>query len=292
MAFKSGFVNIIGNPNVGKSTLMNALVGEKLSIITPKVQTTRHRILGIVTNEDLQIIFSDTPGIVKPHYELHHSMMNYVINALEDADILLYLTQPKDEPAQEAILEKIKESNLPLIIIINKIDLSTQDEVEQTMAQWKKIFPHSEIIPISALLKFNLESLMNRILEKLPENPPYYEKDRLTDKTERFFVSEIIREKIFKLYHREVPYSTEVVVERFKEEENIVRIMAYIFVARESQKIILIGKQGKAIKQLGTEARKDIEEFIGKKVFLELSVKVRKDWRNDPKQLKRLGYGE
>ena len=292
-AFKSGYVNIIGNPNVGKSTLMNALVGERLSIITPKVQTTRHRILGIVNEENYQIIFSDTPGIVQPHYKLHEAMMSYVNQAVEDADVLLLLIDTQEEDnVPEQVLDKLKDSDIPLIILINKIDLSEQDKVQKMLDDWKRDFPDAEVIPISAKLNFNVDSLLRIIKEKLPENPPYFATDQLTDKSERFFVSEIIREKILKFYRKEIPYSTEVAVENFKEEDNIIRIMAYIFVARDSQKIILIGKQGQAIKKLGTEARKDIEEFVGKKVFLELSVKVRKDWRNDPKQLRQFGYEE
>ncbi len=294
MAHKSGFVNIIGKPNVGKSTLMNALIGEKLSIITPKAQTTRHRILGILNDEDHQIVFSDTPGIIEPNYKMQESMMKFVHSALEDADLILLLAEAKDK-AEEKIREKIdaaKNKDVKIMVVINKIDLVEQDEVMQKIEAWKKIFPGAEVIPISALAGFNLESVLAEIKKNIPESPPYYSKDTLTNKSMRFFVSEMIREKILKHYRREVPYSVEVVVDEFKEEEKIIRIKSYIYVARESQKIIIIGQQGKAIKRVGVEARKDIEDFVGKQVYLELSVKVRKDWRDDPKELKRFGYEE
>ncbi|MDZ7742084.1 MAG: GTPase Era [Bacteroidota bacterium] len=294
MAHKSGFVNIIGKPNVGKSTLMNALIGEKLSIITPKAQTTRHRILGILNDEDHQIIFSDTPGIIEPNYKMQESMMKFVESALEDADLILLLTEAMDE-AEGKIKERIeaaKNKEAVVLVVINKIDLVQQDEVMQKIEAWKKLFPDSEVIPISALAGFNLERVLQEIKSGIPESPSYYSKDTLTNKSMRFFVSEMIREKILKHYRREVPYSVEVMVDEYKEEEKIIKIKSYIYVARESQKIILIGQQGKAIKRVGVEARKDIEDFVGKQVYLELSVKVRKDWRDDPKELKRFGYEE
>ncbi len=287
---KSGFVNIIGNPNVGKSTLLNALVGEKLAIITSKAQTTRHRLMGIVNGEDFQIVYSDTPGIVDPHYKLHEYMMKFIDSALLDADIFLLVIEVNDQFKHPEILEKIKNSGLPIILLINKIDLSTQVEVVKQLRDWKDRLPSAEIIPISALNNFNLENVFNTLLEKLPENPPYFPKDELTDKSQRFFVSEIIREKILLFYKKEIPYSVEIVVESFKETEKLIKIFALIFVARDSQKAIIIGHQGSALKKVGTEARKDIEDFVGKKVFLELTVKVNKDWRDKDLQLKRFGY--
>ncbi len=290
MSHKAGFVNIIGNPNVGKSTLMNALVGEKLAITTAKAQTTRHRLMGIVNGEDFQIVYSDTPGIVDPHYKLHEYMMNFIESALIDADIFLLITKVNDKPINEAILEKIANSKLPVIVVINKIDLVDQERVVNLINDWQTKIPQATVIPVSALKKFNLESVLNTITDNLPESPAYFPKDELTDKTQRFFVSEIIREKVLLLYKKEIPYSTEIAIEAFKEEENIIRIMAFIFVTRETQKAIIIGHQGKAIKRLGTDARKDIEEFVGKQVYLELSVKVSKDWRDKDTQLKRFGY--
>lgn len=290
MSHKAGFVNIIGKPNVGKSTLMNELVGEKLSIITAKKQTTRHRILGIVNEDDYQIIFSDTPGYLKPDYELQKSMMRFVESALVDADIFLYITAADEKDEDDDVVSRLKETKVPVIVVINKIDLSDQNKIEGLFDTWQKRLPNAKILPASALHKFNMDVLFQLILSILPENPPYYPKDELTDKTMRFFVSEIIREKILLNYNQEVPYSTEVAVDSYKEEENIIRIMAYIFVIRESQKGIILGHQGNAIKKAATSARKDIEAFVGKKVFLEIRVKVNKDWRDDPQSLKRFGY--
>ena len=290
MNHKAGFVNIIGKPNVGKSTLMNELVGEKLSIITPKKQTTRHRILGIVNEEDYQIIFSDTPGYLKPGYKLQESMMKFVESALLDADIFLYITAADEQDEDDEIIEKLKETDVPVIVVINKIDLSDQKKIETLYDSWQKKIPNAKVLPVAALHKFNVDTLFKLILELLPESPPYYPKDELTDKTMRFFVSEIIREKIFTNYQQEVPYSTEVIVDAYKEEEKIIRIMAYVFVIRESQKAIILGHKGNAIKKAATQARVDIEDFVGKKVFLEIRVKVSKDWRDDPNKLKQFGY--
>lgn len=287
---KAGFVNIIGNPNVGKSTLMNALVGEKLSIITSKSQTTRHRIMGIFNGQDFQIVYSDTPGIVNPHYKLHQSMMNYVDMALQDADLFLLVTEVGETLKNHETLEKVINSDVPVILLVNKIDLSTQEIVAEKIEYWKEQIPRAIIIPTSALEKFNLEIVFDRILELLPENPPYFPKDELTDKTMRFFASEIIREKILKHYQREIPYSCEVVVDNYVEEDNIDKISTTIYVERESQKAIVIGHKGSMLKIVGTEARKDIEEFTSKKCFLELHVKVLKDWRNNDVSLKRFGY--
>ncbi len=283
-------MNIIGKPNVGKSTLMNELVGEKLSIITSKKQTTRHRILGIVNEEDYQIVFSDTPGYLKPDYKLQESMMKFVEDALLDADVFLYITATDEREEDDEIVNKLRGAGVPVIVVINKIDLSDQKRLEALYSSWQQRLPDAKVLPISALHKFNIDNLFKLILELIPESPPYYPKDELTDKTMRFFVSEIIREKIFLNYQQEVPYSTEVIVDAYKEEEKIIRIMAYIFVARESQKAIILGHEGKAIKKTATEARKDIEDFVDKKVFLEVRVKVSKDWRDDPMKLKRLGY--
>jgi GTP-binding protein Era len=290
MTHKAGFVNIIGNPNVGKSTLMNALVGEKISIITSKAQTTRHRIMGIVNGIDFQIIYSDTPGIIKPHYKLHESMMKFIKTALTDADIILLVTEVNDKIKDIEILKKIEKLNIPILVLINKIDLSDQQTTEEEIKLWKSRLKKADVIPISALEKFNIKKVFDKIIEKLPENPPFFPKDELTDKSQRFFVSEIIREKILLNYSKEIPYSIEVVVDEFKEEKKIIRIKAFIYVARDSQKAIIIGHKGNAIKKVGTEARIDIEDFIEKKVYLELSVKVNKDWRNKESQLKRFGY--
>jgi GTP-binding protein Era len=291
MPHKAGFVNIIGYPNVGKSTLMNAVVGEKLSIITSKAQTTRHRIMGIVNGDDFQIVYSDTPGIVRhPAYKMHEYMNKYIETALIDADILLLMTEPKLRFEEEAIIRKVESSRIPLLVLINKIDLSDQATVENDMAYWRQRFSRAEIIPISALNKFNISKVFDAILDKLPENPPYYPKDELTTRTERFFVSEMIREKIFLNYKKEIPYSVEVVVDTFKESGKLIKIHAYIFVERDSQKGILLGHQGKAIKKTGTMAREEIEKFFEKKIFLELTVKVNKDWRNNDKLLSRFGY--
>ena len=290
MSHKSGFVNILGNPNAGKSTLMNAAIGEKLSIITAKAQTTRHRIMGIANGDDYQIVYSDTPGIVNPHYKLHESMMGFVHSALKDADVFLLVTDIGEDFKNQDILDKVKESGIPTIIVINKIDLSDQETVEQKIKYWKYKFESAEIIPVSALLKFNIEKVIDSILEKLPDSPPYFPKDELSDKTMRFFASEIIREKIFENYQKEIPYACEVVVESYKEEVHIDKISATIFVERESQKGIVIGHKGSALKKVGTESRIDIEDFVQKKVFLELHVKVNKDWRNNDTFLKRFGY--
>ncbi len=291
MAHKSGFVNIIGSPNVGKSTLMNVLVGERLSIITSKAQTTRHRIMGIVNGEDFQIVYSDTPGVLKPNYKLQESMMEFVNTALQDADIILFVTDIyEDIKIEEKVLHKIKNTSAHVLLLVNKIDLSTQDKLEEKVQYWKTEVPKAEVIPVSALEKFNVSYVFDRILALLPESPGFYDKDQLTDKPERFFVSEIIREKILTNYKKEVPYSVEVVIESFKNEEKIIKIRAEIMVVRDSQKGIIIGHQGKALKKVGTEARKDMEEFFQKQVFLELFVKVNKDWRDSDTQLKRFGY--
>ncbi len=293
MKHKAGFVNIIGNPNVGKSTLMNALVGEKLSIITSKAQTTRHRILGIVNGEDYQVVFSDTPGIIKPAYELQESMMDFVKTAFEDADVLIYMVETGEkELKNEAFFEKITKVKVPLLLLINKIDLSNQAEVEEQMAYWQKKVPNASVFPISALENFNVQNVMQEILSLLPECPPYFPKDQLTDKPERFFVNETIREKILEQFKKEIPYAVEVETESFLEEEDIIRIRSVIMVERDSQKGIIIGHKGAAIKKVGSEARKDLEKFFEKKIFLELFVKVNKDWRSRSSQLKRFGYRE
>ena len=288
---KAGFVNIIGAPNVGKSTLMNELVGERLSIITSKAQTTRHRILGIVNDNDFQIVFSDTPGIVDPAYKMHEGMMSFVNTAISDADVLLVMVEAKEKSFKdEAILERLQKTSTPIILIINKIDLLEQDELESKVALWKQQLPKAAVFPISALHNFNVDQVLLEIKALLPESPPFYDKDALTDKPEKFFVSEIIREKILLNYKKEIPYSCEVEVEAFKEEDKIIRIRAVIMVIRDSQKGIIIGHQGKSLKKVGTEARKDLETFFDKKIFLELFVKVNKDWRNNEYQLKRFGY--
>ena len=291
MEHKAGFVNIIGNPNVGKSTLMNVLMGEKLSIITHKAQTTRHRILGILNEENYQIVFSDTPGIIKPAYKLQESMMNFVQSAFQDADVLIYMVEIGEKSLKdEALFEKIKNTKIPLLLLINKIDLAQQKEVEEQINLWKEKVSNAEILPISALNKFNIEKILVRIKELLPEAPAFYEKDAITDKPKRFFVSESIREKILKHYKKEVPYSVQVEVEEFKEEEEIIRIRAIIFVMRESQRGIIIGHKGAGIKRIGTEARRELERFLDKKIFLETVVKVKKNWRDDDRQLKSFGY--
>lgn len=288
---KSGFVNIIGNPNVGKSTLMNALVGERLSIITSKAQTTRHRIMGIVNGDDFQIVYSDTPGILNPKYKLQESMLKFVNTAFVDADVILYVTDIKETmDKNEKYLERLKNSKVPVLLLVNKVDLSNQKELEGKVQQWHELLPKAEILPISALEKFNLGPIFDRILELLPEGPPYYPKDELTDKNERFFVEEIIREKVLLLYQKEIPYSVEIAVESFKDEEKIIKIGAVIFVNRNTQKGIIIGHKGEMLKRVGTEARKDMEEFFGKKIFLEMFVKVRKDWRDNDSQLRKFGY--
>lgn len=291
MNHKAGFVNIIGNPNVGKSTLMNAFVGEKLSIITSKAQTTRHRILGIVNGEDFQILFSDTPGIIKPAYELQASMMDFVKSAFEDADVLIYMVEiGEKELKDEVFFEKIKKTEIPVLLLINKIDKSTQEEVEEKVIYWKEKVPNSEVYVISALEKFNVDGLFERIIELLPESPAFYPKDQLTDKPERFFINEAIREKILMHYKKEIPYSVEVETEEFIESDKIIRIRSVIMVERETQKGIIIGHKGAALKRVGVEARKDLEKFFDKQIHLELYVKVNKDWRSDKRQLRRFGY--
>ena len=291
MAHKAGFVNIIGNPNVGKSTIMNALVGEKISIITQKMQTTRHRIKGIVSGEDFQIVYSDTPGILKPNYKLQETMMKFVDSALIDADVILFVTDVIETPGKNPdYIEKVRKSNMPVIVLINKIDLSNQENVLKLFDYWTNIFPGANVFPISAQEKFNIEPIFDRILELLPEAPPYFGKDELTDRNERFFIQEIIREKILLHYQKEIPYSVEVEVEEFKETEKIINVRCLIHVERDSQKGIIIGHKGEMIKRVGTEARKDAEEFFNKKIFMELYVKVSKDWREKDKQLKNFGY--
>ena len=291
MVHKSGFVNIIGNPNVGKSTLMNALVGERMSIITPKAQTTRHRITGIVNGDDFQIVFSDTPGILKPSYKLQEAMLKSVNSAFTDADVILYVTDVVEKSDKNAqYIEKLKKIKVPVFIIINKIDLTSQEKLIPLVDEWHLLIPKAQILPISAIEKFNTKLLFDKILSLLPEGPEYYPKDSLTDRSERFFVSEIIREKVFLEYQKEIPYSVEVSVESFKEEKDIIRISALIYVIRDSQKGIIIGHKGQALKKVGTDARKDIEEFLGKKVFLELFVKVKKDWRDETRALRNFGY--
>lgn len=288
---KSGFVNIIGNPNVGKSTLMNALVGEKLSIITSKAQTTRHRIMGIVSGEEFQIVYSDTPGILKPNYKLQESMMKFVTGALTDADVILYVTDTVEQSDRAGeIVEKIGRSGIPTIVVINKIDLTTPEALEALVEKWHATLPEAQIVPASAKEKFNVEGLFKTILEQLPEGPAFYPKDTLTDKTLRFFASEIIREKILRNYDKEIPYCCEIEIDSYKEEPTIDRIAATIYVSRDSQKGILIGHKGEKLKRVGQAAREDLEQFLEKKVFLQLFVKVNEDWRNNPRQLRRFGY--
>ncbi len=288
---KSGFVNIIGNPNVGKSTLMNALVGEKLSIITSKAQTTRHRIMGIVSGDDFQIVYSDTPGILKPSYKLQESMMKFVTGALTDADVILYVTDTVEQSDRsEAIVEQIARSGIPAIVVVNKIDLTTPEALEALVEKWHAALPEAQIVPVSAKEKFNIEGLFKTILDRLPEGPAFYPKDTLTDKTLRFFASEIIREKILRFYDKEIPYCCEIEIDTYKEEPAIDRIAATIYVSRDSQKGILIGHKGEKLKRVGQAAREDLEQFLEKKVFLQLFVKVNDDWRNNPRQLRRFGY--
>lgn len=290
-AHKAGFVNIIGNPNVGKSTLMNALIGEKLSIITSKAQTTRHRILGIINGNDFQVVLSDTPGVIKPAYQLQESMMDFVKGAFEDADVLIYMVEIGESALKdERLFGKIKKTHIPVLLLINKIDTSDQETLEEQMQYWREQVPNAEIYPVSALENFNVAEVLNRIIELLPESPPFFPKDQLTDKPERFFVNESIREKILKFYKKEIPYSVEIVTEEFFEEEELIRIRSIIWVERETQKGILIGHKGSALKKVGVEARKDLEQFFGKQVYLELVVKVSKDWRSKPDQLRRFGY--
>ena len=288
---KAGFVNIVGNPNVGKSTLMNSLVGEKLSIITSKAQTTRHRILGIVNGDDFQLVLSDTPGVIKPSYELQSSMMDFVKSAIEDADVLIYMIEIGESSLKdENLFNKIKSSSIPVVVLINKIDLSNQEELENQVSEWSKKLPNAEIFPISALKEFQVDNLLKRLIELLPECPPYFPKDQLTDKPERFFVNEIIREKILINYNKEIPYSVEILTEEFKEDEKIIRIRSVIMVERNSQKGIIIGHKGSALKKVGIESRKDLETFFGKQIYIELFVKVNKNWRSNQNQLKRFGY--
>ncbi len=288
---RSGFVNIVGNPNVGKSTLMNLLVGEKISIITSKAQTTRHRIMGIVNTPEYQIVYSDTPGVLRPNYKLQEKMLNFSLSALQDADVLLYMTDVVEKlDKNDEYIEKVQKLDMPILLLINKIDLTTQEQLEELVAEWKTILPNAEIYPISALSNFSVDVIKKRIVELLPVSPPYFEKDALTDKPARFFVTEIIREKALLYYQKEIPYSIEVVVEEFKDEKKIIRIRALIMVERDSQKGIIIGHQGKALKKLGTTARKDIEKFFDKKVYLELYVKVEKDWRDRDNVLRSYGY--
>ena len=291
---KAGFVNIVGNPNVGKSTLMNSLVGERLSIITSKAQTTRHRIMGIVNGEDFQIVYSDTPGVLKPNYKLQEQMLEFSRSALVDADVLLYVTDVQDSPDKNAdFLDKVKRmaaSNTKVFLVINKIDLTTQETLDNLVEYWHKQLPEAQIFPISAQEKFGVDQLFEAIKAALPECPPFFDKDQLTDKPARFFVDEIIREKVLLNYEKEIPYSVEVEVESFKEEENIIRISAIIYVERDSQKGIIIGKAGSALKRVGSQARRDIEAFFGKQVFLQLFVKVDKDWRSSQSRLRHYGY--
>jgi GTPase len=293
MTHKAGFVNIIGNPNVGKSTLMNAFVGERLSIITSKAQTTRHRILGIVNGDDFQIVFSDTPGIIKPAYSLQESMMNFVKSAFDDADILIYMVEIGEKDLKDdAFFDKIIHSKIPVLLLVNKIDTSEQEILEEKMSYWKDKVPNALVYPLSALENFNVDTVFDKILELLPESPAFYPKDQLTDKPERFFVNEKIREKILMYYKKEIPYAVEVVTEEFEEADDIIRMRAIIMVERDTQKGIIIGHKGSALKRVGAEARKDLEIFFAKKIFLELYVKVNKNWRNDKKQLRRFGYDE
>ncbi|MEH6511607.1 MAG: GTPase Era [Maribacter arcticus] len=290
---KAGFVNIIGNPNVGKSTLMNAFVGEKLSIITSKAQTTRHRILGIVNGDDFQMILSDTPGIIKPAYELQSSMMGFVKSAFEDADVLLYMVEIGEKALKdEAFFEKIKNSKIPVLLLLNKVDTATQELLEEQVQYWQEMLPNVELHPISALSNFNIKGVFERIIELMPVAPAYYPKDQLTDKPERFFVNETIREKILLNYKKEIPYAVEIDTEEFFEDEDIIRMRSVIMVERDSQKGIIIGHKGAALKRVGVESRKDLEKFFGKQVHLELYVKVNKNWRSDSRQLRRFGYNK
>lgn len=288
---KAGFVSIIGKPNAGKSTLMNQLVGERLSIITPKAQTTRHRVMGILSGDNYQIIYSDTPGIIEPKYELQKSMMSFVDFSLEDADMILWVVDLTDQEGAEKVLERLEKVDVPVLVVLNKMDTSDQTKVVEAMAKWQEVFPKADmVVPVSATEKYNTETVMNWVLEKLPNHPPYYDKDELTDRPERFFASEMIREKVFELYSQEIPYSTEVMIESFKEEPTIIRIQAVIYVERDSQKGIIIGKGGESLKRMATGARKSMETFFGKKIFLETFVKVEKDWRSKDRILKQFGY--
>jgi len=291
MEHKAGFVNIIGNPNVGKSTLMNALIGQKLSIITHKAQTTRHRILGILNEKEYQIVFSDTPGVIEPAYKLQENMMNFVYSAFQDADVLIYMIEVGERGLKDQkLFERLKKTTVPVLMLLNKIDLAEQDVVAQEMERWGTELPNAELLPISALNNFNLDVIKKKLVEMLPVSPPYYDKDAITDKSERFFIEEIIREKILKHYKKEIPYSVQIEVEEFFEEEEIIKIRAIIYVMRESQKGIIIGHKGMGLKRIGSEARRDIEKMLDKKVFLATPVKVKKNWRNDNNQLKKFGY--
>ncbi len=291
MKHKAGFVNIVGNPNVGKSTLMNKLLGERISIATFKAQTTRHRIMGIYNTDDIQIVFSDTPGVVKPNYKLQESMLQFSQSALADADVLLYVTDVVEKIDKHTdFIDKVANLDVPVLVLINKIDLSNQEDLSALVENWGTLLPKAEIIPISAKSNFNVDYILKRVTELIPECPPYYEKDQWTDKPARFFVSEIVREKILLYYDKEIPYATEVVVESFKEDKNKIVISVVIYVERDSQKGIIIGKQGKALKKVATEARKELEQFFNKKIFLETFVKVEKDWRSSDKELKNFGY--
>lgn len=288
---KAGFVNIVGNPNVGKSTLMNLLVGERISIATFKAQTTRHRIMGIINTDEMQIVFSDTPGVLKPNYKLQESMLNFSESALKDADVLLYVTDVVEKPDKNLdFIQKVQAMDVPVLLLINKIDLSNQDALTNLVEEWHGLLPKAEIIPISATARFNIDAVMKRIKELLPDSPPYFDKDQWTDRPARFFVTEIIREKILLYYDKEIPYAVEVAVEQFKEDEKSIHINVVIYVERESQKGIIIGKQGRALKKVATEARKSLEKFFGKNIYLETFVKVDKDWRSSDKELKNFGY--
>lgn len=288
---KAGFVNIVGNPNVGKSTLMNALVGERISIATFKAQTTRHRIMGIYNTDDMQIVFSDTPGVLKPNYKLQESMLSFSESALKDADVLLYVTDVVEKPDKNIdFIQKVQAMDVPVLLLINKIDLSNQDALTAIVEAWHELLPKAEIIPISATARFNIDVVLKRIKELLPDSPPYFDKDQWTDRPARFFVTEIIREKILLYYDKEIPYAVEVVVEQFKEDEKSIHINAVIYVERESQKGIIIGRQGRALKKVATEARKSLEKFFGKSIYLETFVKVDKDWRSSDKELRSFGY--
>ena len=288
---KAGFVNIVGNPNVGKSTLMNLLMGERISIATFKAQTTRHRIMGIINSDDAQIVFSDTPGVLKPNYKLQEEMLAFSVSALQDADVLLYVTDVVETPDKNSdFLEKVKKMNVPVLVLINKIDISNQKDLEKLVQLWHESLPKAEIFPISAKVKFNVDNVLSRIKELLPDSPPYFDKDQWTDKPARFFVTEIIREKILLYYDKEIPYAVEVVVEQFKEDDKHIHINAVIYVERDSQKGIIIGHRGIALKKVSSEARKTLEKFFGKSIYLEIFVKVDKDWRSDTKRLEAYGY--
>ena len=290
---KAGFVNIVGNPNVGKSTLMNLLVGERISIATFKAQTTRHRIMGILNTDDAQIVFSDTPGVLKPNYKLQEAMLRFSRSALRDADVLLYVTDVVESPEKNSdFIEEVRKLDVPILVLINKIDLSNQAELVKKVELWHELIPEAEILPISATAKFNVDAVMKRVMELLPESPPYFEKDALTDKPARFFVTEIIREKILLHYDKEIPYVCEAVVEQFKEDEGKIYIKALIYVERDSQKGIIIGHEGSALKRVATDARRELEKFFGKRIFLEIYVRVDKDWRNSDRQLRRFGYDQ